>query len=120
MLAVRSANPIRCSSEHEGGTCHSTHEWVSDHLHFSSESEALPWFSSGDHCRRGPERSFVCRSYAMAIADVLDPDGRLFGPRIIAQGAGDSAAVVDLAKRLQAGLEGREMVSIVVDDTSSV
>lgn len=56
----------------------------------------------------------------MAIADVLDPDGRLFGPRIIAQGAGDSAAVVDLAKRLQAGLEGREMVSIVVDDTSSV
>lgn len=56
----------------------------------------------------------------MAIADIFDTDGRLFGPRIIAQGSGDSAAVVDLAKRLRAGLEGREMVSIIVDDTSSV
>ena len=60
------------------------------------------------------------RTYALAIADVVDPDGRLFGPRIIAQGTGDNAAVVDLAKRLRAGLEGRDMVSIIVDDTSSV
>jgi hypothetical protein len=35
------------------------------------------------------------------------------------QGSGDPAQV-DLAKRLKAGLEGREMVSIIVDDTSSV
>jgi len=35
------------------------------------------------------------------------------------QGSGDSKQA-ELAKRLKAGLEGREMVSIVVDDTSSV
>ncbi len=26
-----------------------------------------------------------CRSYAMAIVELLDPTGKLFGPRIIAQ-----------------------------------
>lgn len=94
----------------------------------------------------------------MAVVELIDPTGRLFGPRIIAQvdaclvsspaaaqhhakydcmnpfvpavdcnktcesmlqGSGDPAQV-DLAKRLKAGLEGREMVSIIVDDTSSV
>lgn len=26
-----------------------------------------------------------CRSYAMAVVELLDPTGKLFGPRIIAQ-----------------------------------
>lgn len=59
------------------------------------------------------------RSYAMAVVELLDPTGKLFGPRIIAQGSGDPAQI-DLAKRLRAGLEGRDMVAIIVDDTSSV
>ncbi len=140
------------------------------------------------HCSDALGSEF-CRSYAMAIVELLDPTGKLFGPRIIAQvslqkvqhaalvqllpgesesgicrqldstprssghprtasaafsakhkaqelvprplslsaipiapatqGSGDSKQA-ELAKRLKAGLEGREMVSIVVDDTSSV
>lgn len=42
----------------------------------------------------------VCRSYAAAIAEVLDPSGRLFGHRIIAQGAAGDGVQQDLTKRL--------------------
>ena len=42
----------------------------------------------------------VRRSYAAAIAEVLDPSGRLFGHRIIAQGAAGDGVQQDLTKRL--------------------
>lgn len=60
------------------------------------------------------------RSYATAIVEVLDPSGRLFGHRIISQGAAGDGVQQDLTKRLMQGLEGREPVALVVDDTSSV
>ncbi|KAL0031859.1 hypothetical protein WJX79_000365 [Trebouxia sp. C0005] len=60
------------------------------------------------------------RSYATAIVEVLDPSGRLFGHRIISQGAAGEGVQQDLTKRLMQGLEGREPVALVVDDTSSV
>ncbi|KAL0055154.1 hypothetical protein WJX82_007861 [Trebouxia sp. C0006] len=60
------------------------------------------------------------RSYAAAIVEVLDPSGRLFGHRIISQGAAGDGVQQDLTKRLMQGLEGREPVALVVDDTSSV
>ncbi|KAL0023785.1 hypothetical protein WJX77_004859 [Trebouxia sp. C0004] len=60
------------------------------------------------------------RSYATAIVEVLDPGGRLFGHRIISQGAAGDGVQQDLTKRLMQGLEGREPVALVVDDTSSV
>ena len=44
------------------------------------------------------------RSYAMAVVELLDPGGTLFGPRIIAQGKSDAAAVLDLGKRLKVWL----------------
>ena len=42
----------------------------------------------------------VCRSYANAIVDILDPDHQLFGQRIISQGAAGDGAQQDLTKRL--------------------
>ena len=44
--------------------------------------------------------NFECRSYATAIVEVLDPSGRLFGHRIISQGAAGDGVQQDLTKRL--------------------
>lgn len=44
--------------------------------------------------------SASCRSYAAAIVELLDPSGRLFGQRIIAQGAAGDGIQQDLTKRL--------------------
>ena len=44
------------------------------------------------------------RQYARAVVDVLDPGGRLFGQRIIAQGL-PGEALLDKSKRLMEGLE---------------
>ena len=41
-----------------------------------------------------------CRSYATAICELLDPSGRLFGQRIISQGAAGDGVQQDLTKRL--------------------
>ncbi|KAK9805165.1 hypothetical protein WJX72_003091 [[Myrmecia] bisecta] len=63
------------------------------------------------------------RSYALAMAELLDPQADLFGHRIIAQGSMNSAddrAQQDLSKRLMQGLEGREAIAVVLDDNSSV
>lgn len=51
--------------------------------------------------------------------EVLDPSGQLFRQRIIAQGQ-PAEALVDKSKHLMEGLEGREAVAVVVDDSSSV
>jgi RNA polymerase II C-terminal domain phosphatase-like 3/4 len=60
------------------------------------------------------------RGYADAMMDLLDPQGTYFGGRIIAQGVGESDASVQQAKRLMAGLEGREPVAVILDDSSAV
>ena len=44
------------------------------------------------------------RQYARAVVDALDPTGRLFGQRIIAQGL-PGEALLDKSKRLMEGLE---------------
>lgn len=44
--------------------------------------------------------SASCRSYATAIVELLDPSGRLFGQRIISQGAAGDGVQQDLTKRL--------------------
>ncbi|KAK9799003.1 hypothetical protein WJX73_002493 [Symbiochloris irregularis] len=59
------------------------------------------------------------RTYALAIAELLDPTGELFQGRVIAQGAEDGAATTT-TKRLMQGLEDLESIALVVDDTSSV
>lgn len=61
------------------------------------------------------------RAYAAAVTRLLDPAGALFGDRIIAQGA-DRVELMqaDQAKRLMQGLEGREAVAVIVDDSHSV
>ncbi|KAK9837308.1 hypothetical protein WJX81_005341 [Elliptochloris bilobata] len=62
------------------------------------------------------------RTYAHAVCELLDPTGELFGERIIAAGsgaAGDGGGA-NLSKRLMQGLEGREAVAIVVDDSTAV
>lgn len=59
------------------------------------------------------------RSYALAMVDLLDPNRQYFGDRIISQGvtSNDETAQV---KSLMSGLEGREPVTIIVDDSSAV
>lgn len=42
----------------------------------------------------------LTRSYAAAIVELLDPSGRLFGQRIISQGAAGDGVQQDLTKRL--------------------
>lgn len=42
----------------------------------------------------------LIRSYAAAIVELLDPSGRLFGQRIISQGAAGDGVQQDLTKRL--------------------
>lgn len=52
--------------------------------------------------------------YARAILSVLDPEGRYFGPRVVAQGA-------DLPKNLEGeGLRGLDAVTLIVDDNRAV
>jgi hypothetical protein len=58
-------------------------------------------------------------SYDASLVRCLPTCNSVSIGNLVLQGSGDPAQV-DLAKRLKAGLEGREMVSIIVDDTSSV
>ncbi|GAB4817569.1 hypothetical protein N2152v2_004615 [Parachlorella kessleri] len=61
------------------------------------------------------------KSYAAAVTKLLDPTGVLFGQRIIAQGAERLDEMqADQSKSFMQGLEGREAVTIVVDDSHSV
>eukprot|EP00798_Chlamydomonas_sp_ICE-L_P027333 gene27333-4630_t len=63
------------------------------------------------------------KSYADAMVELLDPTKELFGPRVIAQGTsnnGEEAGAATLSKRLMDGLEGREPVSVILDDSSAV
>ena len=53
------------------------------------------------------------------MAEVLDPTRQLFGQRIIAQEQ-SAELLTDRSKHLMEGLEGREAVAVVVDDSSSV
>eukprot|EP00878_Enallax_costatus_P033398 GHUV01036827.1.p1 GENE.GHUV01036827.1~~GHUV01036827.1.p1 ORF type:complete len:141 (+),score=29.73 GHUV01036827.1:127-549(+) len=59
-----------------------------------------------------------------AMVELLDPTGAYFHGRVIAQGvpAGPEDGVTDVAafKRLMQGLEGREPVLLIVDDSSAV
>lgn len=59
-----------------------------------------------------------------AMVDLLDPNGVYFNGRVIAQGAPSSPEdnVTDpvVFKRLMQGLEGREPVLLIVDDSSAV
>lgn len=58
------------------------------------------------------------------MVELLDPTGVYFNGRVIAQGvpSGPEDGVTDVAvfKRLMQGLEGREPVLIIVDDSSAV
>lgn len=58
------------------------------------------------------------------MVDLLDPNGVYFNGRVIAQGAPSSPEdnVTDpvVFKRLMQGLEGREPVLLIVDDSSAV
>lgn len=74
------------------------------------------------------------RQYADVIAELLDPRGVYFGGRIVALesvplssssgelGPGEDAAAAEqqLIKRLVAGLEGREPIAVILDDSSAV
>jgi RNA polymerase II C-terminal domain phosphatase-like 3/4 len=60
-------------------------------------------------------------AYASAVVPFLDPTGALFGGRIIAQGAERPEDMrVDQPKGLIHGLEVRESITIVVDDSFAV
>ncbi|KAF6256557.1 HAD-like domain-containing protein [Scenedesmus sp. NREL 46B-D3] len=63
-------------------------------------------------------------AYADAMVELLDPTGHYFGSRVIAQGVpsgpDDSPADAVVFKRLMQGLEGREPVVLIVDDSSAV
>eukprot|EP00884_Botryococcus_braunii_P005692 jgi/Botrbrau1/15123/Bobra.0283s0002.1 len=63
------------------------------------------------------------RTYANAIREVLDPTCELFGDRIITNSqaaAADAGLAVELSKTFVKGLEGRERISVIVDDSTSV
>ncbi|KAI3433318.1 hypothetical protein D9Q98_003136 [Chlorella vulgaris] len=61
------------------------------------------------------------RAYADSVVRLLDPQGLLFGERIIAQGADRLDQMVpDQAKRLMQGLDEREAITVIVDDSHSV
>lgn len=61
------------------------------------------------------------RAYAASVTRLLDPAGVFFGDRIIAQGADRVDQMqADQAKQLMHGLEGREAVTVIVDDSHSV
>lgn len=60
-------------------------------------------------------------AYAASIAKILDPSGRYFGSRIIAQGSMNPNVVqYNQMKRLEEGLAGRDPITVVVDDTHSI
>jgi len=58
--------------------------------------------------------------YAAAIAGLLDPTGKLFGTRVIAQDAEVSDSPTAQIKSFAHGLEGLECLSVIVDDSLSV
>lgn len=60
------------------------------------------------------------RPYADAMAALLDPEGTLFGSRIIAQGEAGGGTAGTQAKRLDSGLEGRDAVAVILDDSTAV
>eukprot|EP00775_Hariotina_reticulata_P011392 gene11392-11540_t len=64
------------------------------------------------------------KAYADAMVDLLDPQGAYFGGRVIAQGVPTAPDEVPgdavVFKRLMQGLEGREPVVLIVDDSSAV
>lgn len=61
------------------------------------------------------------RAYASSVVRLLDPSGQLFGDRIIAQGAERvDQMVADQEKRLMQGLDEREAITVIVDDSHSV
>ncbi|KAI8462251.1 MAG: hypothetical protein J3K34DRAFT_527889 [Monoraphidium minutum] len=57
-------------------------------------------------------------SYALAMAELLGAE--YFGNRIIAQADGAEVEAQTLNKRLASGLEGREPVAVILDDSSAV
>lgn len=61
------------------------------------------------------------RAYADSVVRLLDRGGAIFGDRIIAQGAERVDQMVpDQAKRLMQGLDERESITVIVDDSHSV
>eukprot|EP00803_Ostreobium_quekettii_P002182 evm.model.scf_1521.3 EVM.evm.TU.scf_1521.3 scf_1521:24872-32424(-) len=59
------------------------------------------------------------RAYGNAMRALIDPSGQLFGDRLIAQGgAGDDK--VAQPKTLRNGLEGRESLVLILDDSTAV
>lgn len=68
-----------------------------------------------------PTNNNTCRMYAHAMVELLDPNNVYFGNRIIAAGInGQDDAAWQQTKRLMQGLEGREPVVIIADDSSAV
>lgn len=60
------------------------------------------------------------RAYANAMRELIDPDSKLFGDRVIAQGSGVADEKVAQPKTLRNGLEGRESIVLILDDSTSV
>lgn len=58
--------------------------------------------------------------YASRVAEILDPSGNLFGGRIIAQGGTSYEELRDQPKALTRGLETRESIALVIDDSHHV
>ena len=59
------------------------------------------------------------RAHAGAMLDLVDPNGSLFASRIIADGE-TSEPFASASKRIQAGLSGRESVTIALDDSAAL
>jgi len=59
-------------------------------------------------------------AYAGAVTRLLDPSGRLFDGRVIAQGSEDTSAMIDQPKFFLHGLETMESITLVVDDRHAV
>ena len=61
------------------------------------------------------------KAYAEAMVELLDPGAQYFAGRIIAQGStnGDDSTMQQ-TKRLMQGLEGREPLAVILDDSSAV
>lgn len=60
-------------------------------------------------------------AYAATIVSLIDPDGIYFSGRVIAQGAERQEDMrADLPKTLERELEGREPITLIIDDTSIV
>jgi hypothetical protein len=60
-------------------------------------------------------------TYAAAVVSLLDPNDTYFSGRVIAQGAERGESTMGhLPKALNYGLQGRDAVSIIMDDTQAV